>query len=302
MKRSIELILGAAALIAWLGVSVAAQDGLALMKVESGGRPAGMGGAFVSVAGDPLSASYNPAGAVGTKRFTVSFGHNQYWENIRIESGFFSAPMSERFYIHGGIVFAAVDKIERRLGPTSEPEGYFDAHDVSFKAGLAYEFNSILSAGLSAGWFLEEIESYQGSALDFDFGLLAKPTPEITVGVSGSNLGSSFTLKRGGLTDPREISLPTTYRFGGSYKYRQYLGAADLVIVDDKTHLHLGAEANVYSRIVLRSGYMSGYDAKSFSAGASFLVPRYRLIVDYAFVPYSEGLGTTHLFNLTVGL
>jgi len=302
MKRAIEFVLALALLITCWGLPAVAQDGLALMKVESGARPSGMGGAFVSMAGDPLSSTYNPAGAVDSRRFTVSFGHNQYWENIRIESGFFSAPMSDKFYLHGGIKFAAIDELEERTGPTSDPDAYFDAHDVSLKAGLAYRFSPKIAAGMSAGWFIEEIGSFQGSAFNVDLGLVINATEYITLGGSASILGSGFTLDREGLTDPREISLPTTYRFGGSYKYRRYLGAADLVIVDDETHLHLGVEASIYSRIVLRSGYMFGYDVKNFSAGASFLVPRYRLNVDYGFVPYSEGLGTTHLFNLTVGL
>ena len=44
---------------------------------------------------------------------------------------------------------------------------------------------------------------------------------------------------------------------------------------------------------------MSGYDVKDFTAGATFHLARYRLAVDYAFVPYKENLGTSHLFNLT---
>jgi len=57
-------------------VSASAQDGLALMKVEVGARPSGMGGAFVSVISDPNSAAYNPAGVVNTSQFAASFGHN----------------------------------------------------------------------------------------------------------------------------------------------------------------------------------------------------------------------------------
>ena len=51
-------------LLLGLSASVVGQDGLALMKVEAGARPAGMGGAFVAVTGDPMSAAYNPAGAL----------------------------------------------------------------------------------------------------------------------------------------------------------------------------------------------------------------------------------------------
>ena len=42
---------------------------------------------------------------------------------------------------------------------------------------------------------------------------------------------------------------------------------------------------------------MFGYDTKNFTAGASFV--HRTLTLDYAFVPYTGELGTTHLFNLT---
>ena len=290
------------ALVLAVALPVAGQDGLALMKVEPGARPAGMAGAFASITGDPMSAAYNPAGATGVGKFVASFGHNEYWENIRLETGYCVAPLAKDWYIHAGVRFAAVTDLESRLLPTSEPEGTFDAHDVSFKAGVAWQINSMLAAGLAAGWFIEKIEAYQGSAFNVDIGLTATPMPNLSLGASASNLGSDFSLSQTGLRNSDDISLPTTYRVGGSYRYLKYLGAADLVVIDDETHLHLGVEGELYPRFVLRSGYMLGYDVKNFAAGASFHVPRYGMVVDYGFVPYSDGLGSSHLFNLTVGL
>ena len=91
--------------------SVSAQQGLALMKVDPGARPAGMGGAFVSVAGDANSPAYNPAGAVSLDKWAFSVGHNAYWENVRLETGYIAGPLSSKIYIHGGIRVAAVDDL-----------------------------------------------------------------------------------------------------------------------------------------------------------------------------------------------
>jgi hypothetical protein len=87
---------------------------------------------------------------------------------------------------------------------------------------------------------------------------------------------------------------------GGSYRYDRYLGAVDAVIVDDEFHLNIGAEATLHEYVSLRAGYMANYDTKNFTAGASFT--RRNITVDYAFVPYTNNLGTTHLFNLTFSL
>ena len=91
-----------------------------------------------------------------------------------------------------------------------------------------------------------------------------------------------------------------TYRVGGSYRYQRYLGALDLVAVDGTAHPHAGVEANLHESFSARAGYMAGYDSKNFTAGLSF--SRRNISIDYAFVPYSNFLGTAHMFNLTIML
>lgn len=285
-----------------LSGNASAQDGLALMKIEPGARAAGMGGAFVSINGDPMSSAYNPAGAVGSPEFSASFGHNEYWENVRLETGYFSARSSEKLFLHGGIRFATISDLQSRLTPTADPEGLFDAHDVSFKGGVSYRLTDRVSAGAALGWMMEKIDAYRGSAFNFDLGVLAQATEAINLGASVSNIGSSFNLSYSGSISSRDISLPTTYRFGGSYRYEKYLGALDVVVVDDKAHAHIGAEADLHEYLSLRAGYMTGYASKDFTAGASFHITRYNLDIDYAFVPYSNDLGSSHLINLTLGI
>jgi hypothetical protein len=272
-------------------------DGLALMKVEPAARAAGMAGAFVSIGGDPNSSAYNPAGVINSNEFVASFGHNQYWENARIETGYFALRFSPKVFSHVGIRFASIGDIQSRQIPSASPAELFQANDLSAKAGLTYQVHPRVAIGASVGWFFEKIGEYRGSAFNLDLGALATLPNHITVGAAVQNIGSKFRLENAGEPGSDDITLPLTYRLGASYKYRDYLGAADLVVIDDKAHLHLGAEANVHESLRLRAGYMFGYDSKNFTAGASFL---YRnLTFDYAFVPYTNNLGTTHLFNLT---
>ncbi|HUV31073.1 MAG TPA: PorV/PorQ family protein [Acidobacteriota bacterium] len=277
---------------------VQAQLGLALMKVEPAARPSGMGGAFVSVTGDPNAPAYNPAGAVMTERFVASLGHNTYWTNVRLETGYAVAPLSSRTYLHGGFRFASVDDIEGRSAPSAEPDVVFEARDISFKAGLAYRYTERFSAGFAVGWFMEKIGAWRGSAFNVDAGLLYRITPVIVVGASVVNNGCDFNLKLDGNPSSEDIALPTTYRAGGSYRYDRYLGAVDVVMLEEKVHVHAGAEAVLHESLSIRSGYMFNYDSKNFTAGASFT--RHNFTFDYAFVPYTNDLGTSHLFNLTV--
>jgi len=284
------------------GIRAEEGDGLALMKVEVGARQSGMGGAFVSVSGDPITAVYNPAGVTDNDLFTASFGHVEYWENIRFESGFMSARLSDRLYLHGGIRYAQVDNIEGRFISTIDPSQItdFDAYDISFKSGLAWQANEKLSVGFGLGWFIEKIDTWRGSSFNVDLGMRYRATDNISTGASVTNLGSDFKLTQTNQPSSREISLPTTYRLGGSYRYQKYLGALDVVVVDDEFHLHAGAEADLHKMFSVRGGYMFNYDSKNFTAGVSF--HHHNMTVDYAFVPYSNDLGTTHLFNFTFTL
>ncbi len=300
MKRIPVVLIAGFSIVALLAVGSRASDGLALMKVEHGARIAGMGSAAVSLIDDPNATAYNPAGIQSIERFTASFGHTSYWENVRLESGYFAMNLSRRTFVHGGVRFAAVDNLQQRLIPSVAPESYFDAHDISFKAGISYLISPKVSIGLASGWYMEKIQEYQGSSFNVDAGVLARMTDRLNVGASITNLGSDFQLSASGAVDSRKISLPTTYAVGASYSYDRYLGAMDVVILDSEAHLHVGAEAKVHEFFKVRAGYLFNYDSKNLTAGASFT--QRNLTIDYAFVPYTNDLGTSHMFNLTFSL
>lgn len=278
-----------------------AQNGVALLKIDHGARISGMGSALPGSSDDPNASAYNPALAAGFDKFTASFGHTEFWENIRLESGFIVAGLSPKLFFHAGIRFAAVDGIESRPFPTAEPITIIEAHDISFKTGLAYRLNSKLDLGFGLGWIIEKIGGYRGSSFNIDLGTRYQATPKIEIMSSVTSLGSSFRLEQAGLAGSDDITLPTTYRFGAAYEYdARYNGAAEIVYLDEKAHLHLGAEAVLTEIFSLRSGYMFNYDTKNFTAGATF--KKRNISVDYAFIPFSKNLGTSHLFNMTFTL
>lgn len=299
LRRLLILVVVLAGIFA--GEDSYAQDGLALMKVEVGARPAGMGGAFVSIPGDPNGTVYNPALAIGPSIFTTTLGYNTFWENIDIGNVHFIYP-TKRLFIHGGIRYAGVGNIEGRQQPTQNPDQItdVDARDVSFKVGFSYLIQDNFSVGFAAGWFMEKIDIWRGSVFNYDMGVYFMPKDRISVGASVTNLGQDFQLTQNDQVNSRDIPVPTSYRIGGSYTYDRYLGALDLVIIDDDAHLHAGAEAQLHESFAARAGWMIGYDSKNTTAGASFTKRNFTF--DYAFVPYTRGLGSAHMFNLTVSL
>ncbi len=275
-------------------------DGLALMKIDHAARSAGMGEAFTAISGDPNSSSTNPATSVGLRKFEVSFGHTIYWENVRLESVFMGKPLKDKLFWHLGFKMASIDNLELRKSKTALPDGIFEARDFSLKTGFSYMLNDKTSIGFSAGWFFEKIEAWRGSAFNIDLGATSKINEKLNIGASILNLGSDFVIEKSGIVGSDDIALPTTYRLGATYQATKLLFASDIVYLDDKAHLHLGAEKELQESFKLRTGYMLGYDTKNFTAGASFV--HRNLTVDYAFVPYSQSLGTSHIFNLNFSL
>lgn len=274
------------------GLSRAA-TGIKLLAVEPGARPVGMGAAFASMTGDPYSAAYNPAAIYGIGKLAGSIGHNAYWQNIRIETGYLVFQKYNANFA-AGLQFAVDDNIQGR-GSTPTSDFYnFDAHDVSFKCGAAFPVDKNIIFGFMAGWMFEKIDIYRGSAFNVDLGLLSQLSSSVAVGLAVQNLGGKLNLR------DEEYSLPLTFRGGISYKLRKFIPAADIVIQDDKFHLHAGGEYSFGENFCVRAGFRSGYDTRDFSAGAGFV--KRNLRIDYAFVPYKNSIWDTHLINLTFHL
>ena len=279
---------------------VQANDGLALLKNGHGAHQEGFGEAAVSIANQVDGSNYNPALIQHFQSFSASFGHTEYWDNIKLESGFFAMPLSKKINMHGGIRFASVDKLEKRISPTQEPLSLFDFQDISLKTGFTYVKSEKLSLGFAFGWFFEKNDIWSGSSFNIDLGMHYQASSNLQIGAAITNLGSSFQLTADGEVSSNDISLPTRYALGGNYTYGKYVGALDFVILDDELRLHLGTEAHVHELFDIRAGYMFNYDSKNFTAGTTFT--KRNIKIDYAFVPYSNDLGTTHMFNFTFSI
>ena len=74
------------------------------------------------------------------------------------------------------------------------------------------------------------------------------------------------------------------------------IGGFQKYIDTDDTHIHVGGEIFYDNLIALRLGYISGYEAKGLTAGLG--VYWQGINFDYAFTPYSYGLGTGHTISL----
>ena len=272
--------------------------GLPFLKLGADARSSSMGDAFTSVINDHSSFYYNPA----TIRFSnrqISLSHRQGFAETTLEYIGATIPGDDVTLAFSAYT-SSVNDIEVRLRP-GDAEGTFAARNGAITVGSAISLTDDLSIGLTGKLLYEKIYIDEASGYGFDGGVIYKAADHLNVGASLSNLG------RMGVMRTERTELPTNMRVGASYTTLfsnefSFLVAGDIVktLKDDGTHLHLGAETIYDSMFMVRAGYETGYETRSFAAGVGFLYGIIRL--DYAFVPMTGAFAPNHTISFSFTL
>jgi long-subunit fatty acid transport protein len=295
MKKVFFLVI-----IAAVGGSQAG-SGLAALQIGSSSRATAMAEAAVAVdhgAGAPF---WNPAALAWLNHRQAHFTHNEWYQGINHEALSLTLPgQNWSWGVH--TLLTSVDGIEQRNTATEEPLSTFSAHTVAFGLTVARRLGEQLSVGLNVRYLYEKIYVESASGYTVDIGLQYHTTLDgLTVAAAVQNLGMTTAL------DEEKINLPETIRIGASYRLPlgdsplQTLLAADYVTVLDKdSYLNAGVEIRPLSLLALRAGYAANHSNRDFSMGFGLFLKSW--LLDYAYVPFKQGLGNTHQFSITVDL
>ncbi len=277
----------------------ASDVGFAFLKLEIGGRAAGMGGAYSAICDDATSSYWNPAGLARADGGDMRLHHNEHFQGLRQEFLGLSFAREKQGFSLGLSGFYA-DDLELRKGAQAEPDGYFQAYDLL----LSFSYARIVTEEFALGFTLKGLherlyfETASGWALDVG-GHYLTPLKGVCVGAVVQNVGPKLRFKE------HALRLPNTYRLGVSYLLPrplfqgQTLFALDGVkAIDSPLRANLGMEYDYRGRLQARVGYRFRYDSQDMSAGVGFRMGKYSL--DYAYMPYDYDLGSGHL--LTLGL
>lgn len=266
--------------------------GFNFLKVSPGARNAAMGEIGTALPADLYGVYFNPAGIVGMPQSSVSFMHHEGIFDTRRE---FLGATTNAFggALALGFDYFKVGDLEARDGPTEDPIDLFDAQDWLLALSYARTVGAKFSAGLTGKYAAEKIESRTADAVLLDAGLQFHPTPVATVGLAVRNVGSKPKFSE------EEIDIPFTVSGGVSYSARGLTAALEVAAPKESDlRVNFGAEKVLAEIFALRAGYKIGYDEENFSAGAGFRKSIWQ--IDYAFVPFKSGLGSTHRFALTI--
>jgi hypothetical protein len=225
------------------------------------------------------------------------FMHNEWIQDVRSEVGgmkwnMFSLPWAVGFNV------TSVDEIEVRQIP-GEPVSTFDANYFFMSLSSGFTVIDDLDFGATIKYLYEGILNDQANGLGFDFGFAYQTSVE---GLSASavmkNFGSMNALRN------EETKLPTEVRIGPAYKFKieraklELIGAVEFQKYLDTENIHFNNGLDVvYDQLIaLRMGYQSGYESRGFTAGLGLMWGNLRF--DYAYMPFSLGLGNANLFSL----
>jgi hypothetical protein len=152
-------------------------------------------------------------------------------------------------------------------------------------------------AGVTLKYLYEGLFEDEASGWAFDLGFYyLTPVKGLTASASVRNIGSMNALRAEETTLPSEIRAGVLYEYPLSNDF-DLSGAAELLkYFEATTHMNLGAEILYKNVLALRGGYQSGFESRGFTTGVGLTWGNLRF--DYAFLPFSLGIGNANLLSL----
>ena len=293
-KRSLVILAIASSLL--VGQS-AGNSGLSFLKI--GASASSIAASDIGLLNsDPASVYYNPASVNLQKSASIMFTHQMWIQDLSSEIvnanfTFWGLPVSV------GVNSTRIKGFEIRTKPTSEPDGNFNVNYFYGNLSTGFSIVENLEFGVTIKYLYESLLSDDASGTGYDFGLIYTNAIEnLNFGVSVRNLGSMNALRTEKTKLPSDFIVNSTYQLkleNSSLVLLPVLGVQKYFDADN-IHIHLGTEVVYDEQFALRVGYATGYEAKGLSAGAGFYWNGFN--VDYAFTPFSYGIGNANTFSL----
>ena len=271
--------------------------GVSHLGIPAMPRPASMGGALVADPATLGSATNNPANLLSSGSTEIILSHSSWIQDVRSEFLTARIPVSD-FSLGLSVRSTNIDGIEIRDRP-GPPLGTVTARSLSIGATGAIEAFENTTVGFSLRYLYEKMYVDDANGYAVDLGVLYHtPIEGLYGGLSVTNLGKLAAFRQ------RSTELPTMLNLGARYTipFEQFtvaLAPAFLMRMNPSTPMAaLGAEATYLDLVSVRAGYQTGYDVRGFSAGLGI---RYDMFgVDYAYVPFSQDLGASHIIAVGV--
>jgi len=293
------------------------------LKIESGTRGIGMGGAQVASGRGLSGAYYNPASIAFIESSEAYFSKSAYIAGITHNTLGYGKRLTPTDYF--GLHLFYLDSGEMEVTTVPSPDGigeYFSVLDLSLRMIYGKQLTDRLRIGGSIKYIREEIYTTYMQSFVFDFGSnFNTGIYGIILGMSVSNFGPDVRFQGDGLqvevleTEDisgfqkkitKEFSVPLVFRLGvqkdvfgdneGSAS-RLTVSADAINPIDYTVYGGLGAEYSWRNIAFIRGGTHLFHDTAGLSLGGG--VKWSIIAMDYAYVNYGI-LEETHQFGISL--
>lgn len=275
----------------------AGNAGLSFLKFGFGARNIAMGDAGTALSNDLTTLFYNPAKLAASDNSEVLIMHNEWIQDVSsevigVKTEFWNIPFALGFNL------TSANDLEFRTQP-GEPRTKFDVNYFFGSLSTAFNVTEEIAFGASVKYLYEGLINDEANGVGLDFGVsYLLPYKGITASAVLKNVGSMSALRN------EETKLPTEFRFGTAYNFNLEKLKLDVTAGveyqkytdTDDNHFNFGGEAFYDRLIAFRAGYQTGFESKGFTAGVGLMWGSLKF--DYAFLPFSLGLGNANLFSL----
>ena len=287
MKRN-NLFLAAVLLLSYAPAGFAGGTTASFLKLGSGARAAGLGGAFTAVSDDINALSYNPAGLANLKRSELGFTRAELVEGVSYNFLGYSRPAAKGT-IGLGVNYLSQSSIEGR-GANREAAEKFKASDTAITLAYGRLLTARSGLGVNFKFITSAIADETGNSWAVDAGWQYKaPVKGLGLGFAVQNLGPKIKFIDEG------SALPLTARAGMGYAVLDNVLLSFDVnrqINEKKTIFSFGSEYAVFNSFSMRAGYLKNAvsggnslaDAGGLKAGFGFKLRGFNL--DYAVTPF----------------
>ncbi len=278
---------------------LAQETGLTFLRIGTTAREQAMANAGTASAIGAAANYYNPARLTDGETSSILFSQNLYIFDTY--SSFIAAKFKGEVATWGvSFTWLTVRDIPIRTRATSEPDGLFDSQNAAIALSYARTFGKQLSLALTGKFIYEKffLNEASGYAADLSAAYRLEKNSLILAAVL-QNIGAMNPLRE------QSTALPTLIRIGAAYPIQlSSLGSTLLLegnlerLLSGKTFANFGLELEFRNQFWIRLGYVLGNDARDLSGGIGIRYGNFNF--DYAFIPFSNQLGTANLLTFQV--
>jgi hypothetical protein len=296
------------------------------LAIGVGGRPLGMGGAFVSLVNDVSAGYWNPGALSKINYPQFALMHDERFGNlVNYDYGSVAIPWGPNVSLGLSVIRLGVDDVPDTKGALIDlnnngylDEGerldyskitFFNAADWAFIATYSKKQSEKLSYGINLKVISRSLDDGSAWGIGFDVGALYNITPKFRVGANLQDLTTTLVAWN---TGRKELITPTA-KVGGSYdidflKTGRITPAVDFDVRFENRKfaslahmgpvsfdMHAGLEYGFKDLFAVRVGYN---DVKQLTLGAGVKLPK--LNIDYSFAKFdgNDQLGNTHRISV----